>query len=99
MSKGKVSIKTIIVMVILLLVGVLGVLGVDTAKTFLGGASAGALAAARGPATWARATFVGGHAQTASMQTVKVHPPACRAAPAVLRRAGCIMLSGSYYWS
>lgn len=40
MNKGKISIKTIIVMVILLLVGVLGVLGVNTAKTYLSGASA-----------------------------------------------------------
>ena len=40
MSKGKISIKTIFLMVILLLVGVLGVLGVNTAKTYLSGASA-----------------------------------------------------------
>jgi len=40
MTKGKFSIKTIIVIVILLLVGVLGVLGVNTAKTYLSGASA-----------------------------------------------------------
>lgn len=38
--KGKFSIKTIIIIVILLLVGVLGVLGVDTARTYLSGASA-----------------------------------------------------------
>jgi hypothetical protein len=38
--KSKISIKTIIIIVILLLVGVLGVLGVNTAKTYLSGASA-----------------------------------------------------------
>ena len=38
--KGKFSIKTIIIIVILLLVGVLGVLGVNTARTYLSGASA-----------------------------------------------------------
>ncbi|MFA6518739.1 MAG: fibronectin type III domain-containing protein [Candidatus Shapirobacteria bacterium] len=37
---GKVSIKTILVLVILLLVGVLGVLGMDTMRTYLSGASA-----------------------------------------------------------
>lgn len=38
--KGKFSIKTVIIIVILLLVGVLGVLGVNTARTYLSGASA-----------------------------------------------------------
>lgn len=38
--KGKFSIKTVIIIVILLMVGVLGVLGVNTAKTYLSGASA-----------------------------------------------------------
>ncbi|HNY04192.1 MAG TPA: fibronectin type III domain-containing protein [Candidatus Woesebacteria bacterium] len=38
--KGKFSLKTVIIIVILLLVGVLGVLGVDTARTYLSGASA-----------------------------------------------------------
>lgn len=38
--KSKVSIKTIIIIVILLLVGVLGVLGINTARTYLSGASA-----------------------------------------------------------
>jgi hypothetical protein len=42
MNKGKINLKTIIVIVILLLVGVLGFLGVNTAKTFLSGAAAGA---------------------------------------------------------
>jgi hypothetical protein len=40
MIKNKISLKTIIIGVILLLVGVLGVLGVNTAKTYLSGASA-----------------------------------------------------------
>jgi len=39
MKKNKVSVKTIIIIIILLLVGVLGVLGVNTAKTYLSGAS------------------------------------------------------------
>jgi len=39
MIKNKVSIKTIIIIVILILVGVLGVLGINTAKTYLSGAS------------------------------------------------------------
>lgn len=38
--KGKFSLKTVIIIVILLLVGVLGVLGVNTARTYLSGASA-----------------------------------------------------------
>jgi hypothetical protein len=38
--KSKFSIKTVIIIVILLLVGVLGVFGVNTAKTYLSGASA-----------------------------------------------------------
>jgi hypothetical protein len=42
MKSGKVSVKTIIVIVILLLVGVLGVVGAGAAKTLLSGASAGA---------------------------------------------------------
>jgi len=41
MTKGKISIKTIIVLVILLLVGVLSILGMGAAKTYLSGASAG----------------------------------------------------------
>jgi hypothetical protein len=40
MIKNKISLKTIIIGVILLLVGVLGVLGINTAKTYLSGASA-----------------------------------------------------------
>lgn len=40
MNKSKFSIKTIIIIVILILVGVLGVLGINTAKTYLSGASA-----------------------------------------------------------
>lgn len=40
MTKGRVNLKTIIVLVILVLVGVLGVLGMNTAKTFLSGAAA-----------------------------------------------------------
>ena len=39
MIKKKISLKTIIIGVILLLVGVLGVLGINTAKTYLSGAS------------------------------------------------------------
>ncbi|MFA5026160.1 MAG: fibronectin type III domain-containing protein [Candidatus Shapirobacteria bacterium] len=39
MNKNKFSIKTLIVIVILILVGVLGVLGINTAKTYLSGAS------------------------------------------------------------
>lgn len=42
MKTGKVSVKTIIVIVILLLVGVLGVLLMNNVKTFFSGASAGA---------------------------------------------------------
>jgi hypothetical protein len=42
MTKGKVSLKTVIVVVIMLLVGVLSVLGVGAAKTYLSSASAGA---------------------------------------------------------
>ncbi len=38
--RGKVNIKTILVMVILLLVGVLGFLGLNTVKTYMSGASA-----------------------------------------------------------
>jgi hypothetical protein len=41
MMIGKVSLKTIIVMVILLLVGVLTFLGINAAKTYLSGAAAG----------------------------------------------------------
>ncbi len=37
--KGKINLKTIIVVLILVLVGVLGVLGMNTAKTFLGSAA------------------------------------------------------------
>ena len=39
MNKNKFSIKTVIIIVILILVGVLGVLGINTAKTYLSGAS------------------------------------------------------------
>jgi len=39
MNKNKVSVKTIIIIIILILVGVLGVLGINTAKTYLSGAS------------------------------------------------------------
>jgi hypothetical protein len=39
MIKNKVSIKTVIIVVILILVGILGVLGINTAKTYLSGAS------------------------------------------------------------
>ena len=42
MKTGKISLKTIIVMVILLLVGVLGVLMMSSVRTLLSGASAGA---------------------------------------------------------
>lgn len=42
MMKGKVSLKTVIVLVILALVGVLSFLGMGAAKTYLSGASAGA---------------------------------------------------------
>lgn len=41
MMNGKVSLKTVIVLVILLLVGVLSVLGVGAAKTYLGSAAGG----------------------------------------------------------
>jgi hypothetical protein len=41
MKTGKVSLKTVIVLVILVLVGVLSFLGMETAKTYLSGASAG----------------------------------------------------------
>lgn len=39
--KGRINLKTILVLVILVLVGVLGVLGVGTAKTLIGSAAAG----------------------------------------------------------
>ena len=39
----KISFKSIIIVVILLLVGVLGVLGINTAKTYMSGASAGSI--------------------------------------------------------
>lgn len=39
--KGKINLKTIIVLVVLILVGVLSVLGVSTAKTYLSGAASG----------------------------------------------------------
>lgn len=41
MMRGKISFKTILVLVILVLVGVLGVLGINTARTYMSGASAG----------------------------------------------------------
>jgi hypothetical protein len=44
MNKNKVSIKTIIIIVILVLVGVLGVLGINTARTYLSGASSDTMA-------------------------------------------------------
>jgi hypothetical protein len=44
MNKNKFSIKTVIIIVILLLVGVLGVLGINTAKTYLSGASSDTVA-------------------------------------------------------
>jgi hypothetical protein len=40
MMSGKISLKTVIVLVILVLVGTLSVLGMETAKTYLSGASA-----------------------------------------------------------
>ena len=39
--KGKINVKTIIVLVVLILVGVLSVFGVKTAKTYLSGAASG----------------------------------------------------------